>query len=127
MSGATRQTSRNVRGSGAGAEHLVAEILAGELYTTPRPAPRHAVANSGLGVDLGSPFDRGRGRPGGWWVLDEPELHVGEDVFVPDLAGWRRTRLPTIPDAAFFTVLPNWGTVAHTDPVQYSTSKSVTP
>lgn len=89
-------------------DHLVAEILEGELHTSPRPAPRHAVASSGLGTDLGGPFDRGRGGPGGWWILGEPELHVGDDVVVPDLAGWRRTRLPEIPAEAFFRLAPDW-------------------
>ena len=89
-------------------DHLVAEILDGELHTSPRPAPRHAVARSGLGGDLMGPFDRGRGGPGGWWILAEPELHLGPDVLVPDLAGWRRTRMPSIPDTAFFAVAPDW-------------------
>ena len=70
--------------------HRVAEIVDGTLYTQPRPAPPHAVASSRLGFDLGGPFDRGRGGPGGWWIIDEPELHLGEDILVPDLAGWRR-------------------------------------
>ncbi len=89
-------------------DHLVAEILDGELHTSPRPAPRHAVASSGLGTDLGGPFDRGRGGPGGWWILAEPELHLGDDVLVPDLAGWRRTRLPEMPAEAFFRLAPDW-------------------
>jgi Uma2 family endonuclease len=46
--------------------------------------------------------------PGGWWILDEPELHLGEQVVVPDLAGWRRERVPAIPDEAFFTLAPDW-------------------
>jgi Uma2 family endonuclease len=89
-------------------EHLVAEILDGDLHTTPRPSPRHASASSGVGGVLHGPFDRGRGGPGGWWVLDEPELHLGRDVLVPDLAGWRRDRLPRLPDEAFFAVAPDW-------------------
>jgi Uma2 family endonuclease len=59
-------------------------------------------------MDLGSPFHRGRGGPGGWIILDEPELHLGADVLVPDLAGWRRERLPEVPDAAFFELAPDW-------------------
>src|ERR671918_159473 len=69
---------------------------------------RHAMAASEIGNDLGPPFGRGRGGPGGWWLLDEPELHLQQDVVVPDLAGWRRERLPTIPDEAAFTLRPDW-------------------
>lgn len=89
-------------------DHLVAEILDGELHTSPRPTPRHAVASTRLSGDLLGPFDRGRGGPGGWWILSEPELHLGNDVVVPDLAGWRRIRLPEIPSEAYFTLAPDW-------------------
>ena len=75
-------------------DHLVAEIFDGELYATPRPALRHAHATSVLGVEIGGPFHRGRGGPGGWWILDEPELHLGADVVVPDLAGWSKPVFP---------------------------------
>jgi Uma2 family endonuclease len=88
-------------------ENTVAEILDGELFLSPRPSPRHSVASSRLGAIL-APFDDERRSPGGWWVLDEPELHLGEDVAVPDLAGWRRGRLPSMPDTAFFSVAPDW-------------------
>ena len=89
-------------------EHKVAEILDGELFLSPRPAPRHAVASSALGMAIGGVRSTGTGGPGGWWILDEPELHFGDDVVVPDLAGWRRERMPAIPDAAFFTLAPDW-------------------
>ena len=89
-------------------DHLIAEIVDGELYATPRPAPRHADVYSALGGVLHGPFDRGRGGPGGWRILDEPELHVGRDVLVPDLAGWRRERLPVLPEEAFFALAPDW-------------------
>jgi Uma2 family endonuclease len=88
--------------------HLVAEIVDGDLYTSPRPAPRHADASSGLGGALRGPFDRGRGGPGGWRILDEPELHLGRDIVVPDIAGWRRERLPDLPEQAYFSVVPDW-------------------
>ena len=88
--------------------HLVAEIIDGTLHTHPRPAPAHTLASSALGNDLGNPFQFGRGGPGGWWILDEPELHLGEDVLVPDLAGWRRERMPELPDTAYFTLAPDW-------------------
>ncbi len=88
-------------------ENKVAEILDGELFLSPRPSPRHSVASSRLGAVL-APFDDSQDGPGGWWILDEPELHFGENVLVPDLAGWRRERMPTIPDEAFFTLAPHW-------------------
>ena len=86
----------------------VAEIVDGELHVSPRPAPRHARAGSSLGVLVGGPYDSGRGGPGGWWILDEPELHLGGDVLVPDLAGWRRARMPRLPDTAYFPLAPDW-------------------
>jgi Uma2 family endonuclease len=89
-------------------DHLVAEILDGELYATPRPAPRHATASSALVILVGGPFDHGRGGPGGWRILFEPELHFGTDVVVPDVAGWRRERLPALPERAYFIEVPDW-------------------
>jgi Uma2 family endonuclease len=89
-------------------ENRVGQIIAGELIASPRPANDHAVASSTLGSELLGPFQRGRGGPGGWWIVDEPELHLDEDVLVPDLAGWRRTSLPVVPRKPFFTLAPNW-------------------
>jgi Uma2 family endonuclease len=88
--------------------HLVAEIIRGALVTQPRPTPRHARAASVLGIRLGGPFDLGEGGPGGWIILDEPEVHLGEHVLVPDLAGWRRERMPALPDTAYFELAPDW-------------------
>lgn len=88
--------------------HVVGEILAGELHATPRPRLRHARAGWRLTSSLDLPFDRGTGGPGGWLFLAEPELHLSSDVVVPDLAGWRRERLPDVPDAAFLTLAPDW-------------------
>ena len=88
--------------------NMVAEVVYGALYTHPRPAMPHARAGSGLGALLGTPFDYGRGGPRGWWIIDEPELHLGEDIVVPDLAGWRRERMPVFPDTAFCELAPDW-------------------
>lgn len=88
--------------------NVVGEILHGALYASPRPASPHAAAASALGEELGPPFKRGRGGPGGWVILDEPELHLREDVLVPDLAGWRRSRMPEMPETAAFTLAPDW-------------------
>jgi Uma2 family endonuclease len=89
-------------------DNKVAEIVAGDLHVSPRPASRHALASSLLGSGLVESFHRGRGGPGGWWILDEPELHLGPDVLVPDLGGWRRERMPEFPDAPAFTLSPDW-------------------
>ena len=89
-------------------EHLVAEIVNGELITSPRPRPRHAKATSALLTQVYGPFDTGRGGPGGWTIVVEPEVHLGVDVLVPDIAGWRRERLPRLPNEAWFPLAPDW-------------------
>ena len=78
-----RATYQDVLGAPA---HQVAEIVSGTLYAHPRPAPAHTLARSALETDLGNPFQFGRGGPGGWWILDEPELHLDDDILVPDAA-----------------------------------------
>ena len=93
--------------------HVVAEVIAGRLYTHPRPAPKHAVAYAALGAKLVPPFQFGDGGPGGWLILDEPELHLptgaaDPDIVVPDIAGWRRERMPTLPETAYFEIAPDW-------------------
>lgn len=88
--------------------NLVGEIAAGLLYANPRPALPHAAAASAIGEELGPPFKRGKGGPGGWVILDEPELHLGGDVLVPDLGGWRRERMPELPATAHTTLAPDW-------------------
>ncbi len=89
---------------------LVGEILNGRLYTQPRPSGPHGVAGSVLGMKLGPPFQFGDQGPGGWWIIDEPELHFirNTEVDVPDLAGWRCGRLPRIPKDHRYTVVPDW-------------------
>ena len=92
-------------------EHVVGEILDGELFASPRPAAPHAWAASVIGSDLLGGFHRPPGDPsglGGWWFLDEPELHLDDDVVVPDIAAWRRERMPRVPNTAFFTLPPDW-------------------
>ncbi|HET9955982.1 MAG TPA: Uma2 family endonuclease [Polyangiaceae bacterium] len=88
--------------------HLIAEILQGELVTSPRPGPPHAQAASSLAGELYAPFHRGRGGPGGWIILNEPELHLRGDILVPDIAGWRRERMPALPVSAAFELAPDW-------------------
>lgn len=91
--------------------HKVAEVVFGVLHVSPRPATPHALATTVLGHELGSRFHRGGGgpdHPGGWILLDEPELHLGADILVPDLAGWRREHMPAMPIAPFLTLAPDW-------------------
>jgi Uma2 family endonuclease len=86
---------------------VVAELIRGALHMQPRPASLHAYASSRIGARLDRYQDDGDG-PGGWWIIDEPELHLGPDVLVPDLAGWRRERMPDYPDAGYFELVPDW-------------------
>jgi Uma2 family endonuclease len=88
--------------------HLVAELIDGALETHPRPVPKHAIAANALGFELTGPFQKGSGGPGGWLFMTEPELHFGENVVVPDLAAWRRERMPVAPDEPFITLAPDW-------------------
>lgn len=88
---------------------MVAELIEGELYAWPRPSGRHAKATSVLGMIIGSAYQLGQNGPGDWLIIDEPELHLPTgDVLVPDLAGWRQSRMTDVPDDHKFTVTPDW-------------------
>jgi Uma2 family endonuclease len=89
-------------------ENLVGEIINGRLVTHPRPAPKHARAYSILGSRITGPYDEGMNGPGGWWILDEPEIHIDGAILVPDIAGWRRERMPKLPETAWFDLAPDW-------------------
>ena len=89
-------------------DRMVGEIVAGDVVVSPRPAIPHTKASSALGFVVGGPFGFGAGGPGGWVILDEPELHLGDDILVPDLAGWRRERLPVAPQSAYINLAPDW-------------------
>lgn len=88
--------------------NMVAEIASGRLHLHPRPAQRHSGASFAMAGELFRPFRGGPDDPGGWLFGMEPELHLGDDILVPDLAGWRRERMPSFEDAAFFTLAPDW-------------------
>jgi Uma2 family endonuclease len=89
-------------------EHKVAEIIDGVLYLSPRPAVEHGIATTELVTDLNTTLRKARGGPEGWWFVVEPELHFGEDVLVPDIAGWRQSRMPNAPTGPFSTLAPDW-------------------
>jgi Uma2 family endonuclease len=89
-------------------DNMVAEIVDGELFASPRPGRPHAHAESALASELIQRFHRGDGGPGGWWIIFEPELHLGSHVLVPDIGGWRRERVPEYPDAGRCEIAPDW-------------------
>jgi len=90
--------------------NVVAEVIHGALHTMPRPHPRHQSATVALIDSVSLPFRRGRGGPGGWIILPEPELGLGDvpDLLQPDLAGWRRERLAEVPETAAIHIAPDW-------------------
>jgi Uma2 family endonuclease len=90
-------------------ENKIGEIIGGELYATPRPSPSHSNVESGLQTIIRGAYQYGwRGGPGGWIILFEPELRMGEDIVVPDLAGWRKERLPRPPETNWIEIRPDW-------------------
>ena len=89
-------------------ENMIGEIISGELTVTPRPTPRHMNVVTILSEEIGPPYRRGRGGPGGWIFLYETEIRLGEDIVVPDLAGWRKERFPTELKHNWIPVAPDW-------------------
>jgi len=89
-------------------ENTTGEIIDGELIVSPRPSPEHMFTSSNLGLEIGPPYARGRGGPGGWIILYETEIKLDEDVFVPDLAGWKKERFSKPKDQNWVSVAPDW-------------------
>nr|WP_281793606.1 Uma2 family endonuclease [Desulforhabdus amnigena] len=90
-------------------ENMTGEIIDGELVVAPRPSRRHTLAASRLGGEIIPPYDFGRGGgPGGWIILDKPEISLGEDILVPDLAAWRKGRFPYSEETNWISVPPDW-------------------
>src|SRR5450432_1979701 len=89
-------------------DHMVAELIDGELVLSPRPANRHAITMQYLSSELVPAFARGRGGPGGWIIVGEPEIHFRNNILVPDMAGWRRERMPRVEDEMYFSIPPDW-------------------
>jgi Uma2 family endonuclease len=84
------------------------QILEGALEVSPRPSTDHAFATTALIGDVEPAFQRGRGGPGGWMILVEPELHLASDILIPDIAGWRKARMAEAPSATYLTLAPDW-------------------
>jgi Uma2 family endonuclease len=90
-------------------ENMIGEIIDGELIATPRPSVRHTHAASVLGGEIVPPYQLGRGGgPGGWVILSETEMMLGEHLLVPDFAGWRKERFPGVPKENWISIAPDW-------------------
>jgi Uma2 family endonuclease len=90
-------------------QNMTGEIIDGQLVVVPRPSPRHMNVIKALSLEIGPPFERGRGGgPGGWIFLFETEVRLGEDTFVPDLAGWKKERFATSIETNWIAVTPDW-------------------
>ena len=84
------------------------EIVDGEIVSAPRSKPAHGRAQVGLSRLVGGPFDIDES-PGGWWIVVEPEVELERhEVYIPDLAGWRRERVPRLPDERPVRATPDW-------------------
>lgn len=99
----------------AAPDEVTTELIDGELLMSPQPKLRHTIAASAIGREIGYRFGRRNatddGYPGGWWILHEPEIHLRLDlrVVVPDIAGWKRERMPDPPrDTHKMTIVPDW-------------------
>ena len=88
--------------------NMVGQIVHGVLHAHPRPATRHGIASGELFLELGTPFRRGRGGPGGWIFITEEELHLDDHVLVPDISGWKIDRFPTTKSTPYSVVPPDW-------------------
>jgi len=102
-----RATYRDIENTPPG---VIAEIIDGELYMQARPTNLHAEAVAGLSELLRPPFQRGRGGPGGWWIHAESQISFEDRdwrTLVPDIAGWRKERVPRLPEK-YFEVRPDW-------------------
>lgn len=89
-------------------ENMVGEIIDGDLVTSPRPSRNHGYAASIIGNELGPPYNMGRGGPGGWIIIGEPEISFGDNILVPDIAGWKKERFPGAEDHNWISVSPDW-------------------
>ena len=88
--------------------HMVAQVVDGSLHLHPRPVNWHGVSSTTLTMILGMPFQKGVGGPGGWVFVHEPELHLGKDILVPDLAAWRKENYIERKYKAYYSTAPDW-------------------
>ncbi|MDR3568906.1 MAG: Uma2 family endonuclease [Syntrophobacteraceae bacterium] len=90
-------------------DNMIGEIVNGKLIATPRPSSRHSHVAAVLSGKLIPPYRLGEGGgPGGWILLYEPEIMLGEHLLVPDLAGWKKERFPRTTQSNWISISPDW-------------------
>ncbi len=88
-------------------DDVTGHLVDGELFSMPRPGTAHMRATMRASNELDTRFGGG-GPTSGWVVMTEVEIHFGPDVLVPDIAGWRTSTLPRLPDVPHLKVPPDW-------------------
>jgi Uma2 family endonuclease len=91
-------------------EELRLELIDGEFVQKAAPDEPHADAQAGLIGILRPEFNRrgGGSHPGGWWIRSEIDIRLGTLGFRPDVAGWRRERVPAMPKERPVSIPPDW-------------------
>jgi Uma2 family endonuclease len=85
------------------------EVIGGEIVVQPSPTPAHQSTIAEIYAELRNPFQRGRGGPGGWWLIPDVDVEFGvHDILRPDISGWRRDRVPGFPAERPVRHRPDW-------------------
>ena len=87
------------------------ELIDGEFFEKAAPTMDHARAQISIGAFIWGSFDRkpgGPSGPGGWWIGSEVDIALDGRGYRPDLAGWRRERMPVLRKERPVTVRPDW-------------------
>jgi Uma2 family endonuclease len=90
-------------------EDVRGEIIGGEVVVQPSPTPLHQSTIGEIYAELRNPFQRGRGGPGGWWLIQDVDVEFGpHDVCRPDISGWKKERVATFPSDRPVRHRPDW-------------------
>ncbi len=89
-------------------ENMLGEIINGKLVVTPRPGRKHGYVATTLIEQVGPAYHGGRGGPGGWIFIVEPEIILGKHIMVPDVAGWKSGRFPREEETNPISAVPDW-------------------
>jgi Uma2 family endonuclease len=89
-------------------DDMTGEIIDGELSLTPMPSKQQIHTGTKLANAVVAAYHFGTKGPGGWIILDEPDLAFGEDILVPELAGWKEDRFIVSWEHHWISVAPDW-------------------